>query len=464
MKSTFDDVLQDLDDQQAEADRLRQQLSFASSTLLKANEEHSAHLRRMANDEKTRAASERADLLKQVSDLFQTHGEKQDKRLDAAVSEMQAYVAAANQSFEKERSSYDSGVDLWSSKGHQIRNSLLSSRESIKQRIRGDWNTANEHTTSISETTRSVHAETIRIVDSQMANMDEQLSALDEILAWVRSQNSSHHDAHVQSLARLGNTVKQSYTSIGNHLNESTDRARAFSKDLNGCAANIVGVVEGLDNNVRKPLMGLRSDIGATGLTEYTVTGATPQKTSYSYPTALPRTQAHKRLVARFRGEPLTESPKKSSPRGRIPLEVPELGSPDGLAAPPMVSPSKVAIFADFVESNDVPEGIISPPTTHNIMFQPATVPSKSTERGLREADKNITTTEQGPRPVHKSSSEDGQPPVKRQNTGDELFSKSVGAGPKPPKKVIGAVAEGRENMPLAASAGGGRVLRARRS
>jgi kinesin family protein 11 len=59
-------------------------------------------------------------------------------------------------------------------------------------------------------TTKSVHAETVRIVDEQMKDIETQMSALDDFVTRARSQNAQHHDSHAQSLQKLSATVKSS--------------------------------------------------------------------------------------------------------------------------------------------------------------------------------------------------------------------------------------------------------------
>ncbi|KAL9084591.1 MAG: hypothetical protein Q9159_005140 [Coniocarpon cinnabarinum] len=464
LKSTFDDLLQNLSAQQTEAIKLRQQLSAAGAALVKANEEHDTRMQSAIDEEKAQAADDRQDLLAQVTSLIQGHGNKQDARFDALIRSQQQHMASSNEAFVAERERHDQAMDEWMSKETQIRDGLQNSRELVKQRIKSDWANANDNTTKISETTRSVHEETIRIVDAQMANMDEQLSALDEIVSRVRSQNSSHHDAHVQSLARLGSTVKQSYTSIVDHMNESADRTQAFSEDVSTHAINLDVAVKTLDADVRQPVSDLKAEIEATALTEYAPTGVTPQKASYDYPTSLPRTQTHEKLLAQFRGQPLPESPRKS-PRKRVPLDVPDLGDAEDLTIPPPISPSKVEIFADATEPLPV-LAPISQTTSSDDVLRSESSTSSNIERTLREADKNVAGVEANIT-LSRSSRKDnakGPPGLKRANTGDKMFSQSVGPGSKPPKKAMAAVAEGRENQPLAASVGAGRVLRARRS
>ena len=327
---------------------------------------------------------------------------------------------------------------------------------------------------SIQATTRSVHEDTERLVDAQMKHMDVQLQALDEIVSRVRAQNGRLHDAHFQSLKGLTTTVKQSYSSIGNHLSHSSDRTQGLGKDITAHIATLSASIASLTQEVHVPLADLRSEVMAVPLTEYTPTGQTPQKTKYEYTTTLPRTEDHGILLARLRaasaGPPTSPARSITRPPSSRPM-----------------SPSKPMVFTD----PDTPTDTISPETASS---RESPIPSRKTisarpasaAGGLRELDVNLaplggaaaagTNEMLRPKSSHDNRQQQ-QPPLKRQNTGagilvggsegKEVFSASVGVGvgSKLPKK---AVTEGRENVPMGAGVGpgggGGREGRGRQS
>lgn len=293
-----------------------------------------------------------------------------------------------------------------------------------------------------------------------MKHMDVQLQALDDILSQVRVQNSLHHDAHVQSLGSLSSTVKDSYVSIGDQLQESTTRANNLQKDVSQHTAALTISLEPLGEGVQQPLADLRSNIQATCLTEYTSTGSTPQKVQYTYVSSLPQTESHTKLLSNFRK---TRSPSRS-----------------GLGA----SPTKSIVFTDA--EGELQELIREPVST-----SPSPAISRKSSRpgsahgGLREVDINVTAgagiaatqqTQETFKAPKAPEKQQHQPPLKRQNTGtvsgssmlppgvSPVDAKDFGAsvGSKLPKR---AVAEGRENVPFGSSIGaGGRSLRNRGS
>lgn len=320
-----------------------------------------------------------------------------------------------------------------------------------------DPQSANESTTSISNTTRTVHSETIRHIDAQMSQMDAQLSALDDIVTRVRTKNSDHHAAHVESLGTLGTTVKQSYTSIASHLAASTDRTRAFSTDLDQRTAALAATLDPLQQDVHVPLADLRNDILATTLTEYVPTGATPQKTNYTYPRQLPRTGAHNVLLSNFRDQQAGVPPRHP----QQPLaELPDLDeNDDAPSAPPAhSSPSKAPVFTD-ADAASVDSALHGSPilTRAQLLSRPA---SSAGERGLRELDVNsVASSDQAmalPPSSKKANKGDGGTGAGSAAAVTQGLSQSIGPGSKLPKRA-GVVAEGRENQVLSTGVGGGR-------
>ena len=105
-----------------------------------------------------------------------------------------------------------------------------------------------------------MHGETVRIVDDQMAQMDNQLVALDEIVARVKAQNEEHHKAHTSSLAQLAGNVQESYQSIGKHFETSYDRTKALDVDMQEHTASLQETLPSLeaDSDIREPLRLMR--------------------------------------------------------------------------------------------------------------------------------------------------------------------------------------------------------------
>ena len=180
--------------------------------------------------------------------------------------------------------------------------------------------------------------------------------------------------------------------------------------------------LEPLDSVLRQPLSTLRENITSTQLQDYQPTGETPQKVQYSYPTALPRTEAHETLLAALR-RPSSSSSGMRSPSKSTTSMVPVIFNDT-----PSTLHSHLREF-----SASVPAGS-SRPGDHDQR------PTTSGSTGLREMDINITSV-----PVPSANAEE-------QVTLIPSFKRSVSANRgnlpvlKSGKKSV-VPAEGRENI-----------------
>ncbi|KAK5145134.1 Kinesin-related motor protein [Rachicladosporium monterosium] len=349
-KGIFDGLIKRMNEQQGEAERLRQQIAQANASFLDAGRDSQHHFARAIDTERQTAAA--------------------NKRTKTAEN---AYHIA--------QQTYGSGMDAWNTSAHGLVESSIKSRDAVKTKLKGDWSRANDQTTKLQQTTNAVHSETVRIVDGQMAQMDSQLSALDDVLSRVRAQNDEHHVAHTRTFSQLAGGVQESYSSIGKHFETSYQRVKTLDGDISERAGSLQSTLADLaaEGDVRQALDLLRSESSSARIAEYVATGETPAKTQYSYTTTLPRTEAHQTLLNRMRGiETRPSSPTKRSP------------SKLARASPskPPSSPSKTTIFTDTPPTNTTQLHSASAPAT-----RPTPSASASANPSLRELDANAAIT-----------------------------------------------------------------------
>jgi len=415
-----------LNTQKAEANALRQNASSAANLAMQADVEAAARLETCLNEGRVQAAQDRNNLLAQITDLVNKSSETQEARWESKINAVRDDIVASRCSFQAADEQYNEGMDVWSQKESLVVEEVLKSRDTLKGKMKKDWTAVNEHNMSIQTTTKSVHEETIRIVDAQMKDMAIQMQALDDFVTRARSQNERHHGRHVESLQSLASTVHQSYTSIGDHFVSTYDRVRDLGTDVSERTSTLQASLPELTTSIQQPLSELRHNIEEAPLQEYASTGETPQKTQYQFPTTLPRTESHDKLLAKLnRPHHNLTSPHES----------------------PAKSPSKPVVYTDTpVLSEDITM------TDHTENPRPATAP------GLREIDMNVSRHSE-PSSLLSSSKPDvklenmgmGPPPMKRQATIESKLPKSLGgkAG------QVGVLRlEGRENL------GAGRRLR----
>jgi kinesin family protein 11 len=469
-KTTFDDLVKDLNEQQAENERLHQQVVEANTALIEANKASEGQLAKLVDEEKQKSAEDRQELLSQITALMTANASAQEKRLEERLSAVREEIAAANAAYEAKQDVYREGVNAWTEKSRDILAGVSKSRETVKTKIKSDFavsaacqfytthanveQAATEHSTSIKDTTTSVHESTVKTVEAQMAHLDTQLQSLDDIVSRIREQNNAHHAAHTTSLAALSSTVGASYSSIGDHLASSFDRVQSLESDMSAHTAGLKETLPSLsaEADIRAPLHELREAVSSQNLLEYKPTGETPQRVSYNIPSTLPRTEAHENIISRLRNRSTSVDTTTRSP-------------------------SKQPIFNDATNSLSLasPTSLFSPTTTklefplisahaHTISHLPTGGGNPSS---LRELDVNVVAQEAHTQPLphlaSQSSSDSlasGLPPNKKMRTNGEETSKLP---TKKIRKTVGIAGEriDRENITnLGSSVGAGRKLR----
>ena len=383
----------------------------------------SARLEICVREERAQASQDRQNLLAQITNLINQSGEAQDSRWESKIDAVRKDIACARSTLGSANENYGTSMDIWSEKEEGLVGEVLKSRDKLKNKMKDDWKAINEHNASIQATTKSVHEETIRIVDAQMKDMATQMQALDDFVTRARSQNERHHSKHVTSLQGLASTVHHSYSSIGDHFISTYDRVREIGADVSTQSTALSASLPPLTSTIQQPLADLRATITNAPIQEYVPTGETPQKIQYQYPTTLPRTESHDQIL----GKQASSPPRHTGSTHDSPNK----------------SPSKSIVYTDAPATNGMP------PTSPSKDLNPAS---------LREINLNVNaslkrnTDSQAPTPATliKPDTEVGgmaPPPLKRQATESKLPQKFGGR--------TGMVKlEGRENV------GAGRRLR----
>ncbi|USW48782.1 Putative kinesin motor domain, kinesin-associated microtubule-binding domain-containing protein [Septoria linicola] len=461
-KTLFEDLIRRMNEQQAEAQRLRQEITEANAGFIEAGQSSQDHLRQAVEKEREVAAKEREVLLSQIGSMISNSAAAQEARMAGYLESANKRIKTSTDEYAIARQTYGNGMDIWSAGGQGLIDSSIQAREAIKAKLKADWTNANENTIKITETTKAVHGETLRIVNGQMAQMDNQLVALDEIVSRVQTQNEEHHDAHTASLGQLASNVQESYRNIGQHFETSYSRTQALDVDMQDRAEVLVQTLPALadDGEVRQALRSLREENGSAQLAEYSITGETPARTQYTYPTVLPRTEKHETLLNRMRG---ITSPAKSPNKRLSPLKMrssPSKSSP----SKPQASPTKMTnVFTD------------TPPALTFTAPAPNSAPTSRPQTARSTAAATFTISEEGAGEEEDEALDEPckvpQPRFKRHKT-DSVIEKQT-ESKLPTKRSARMTVAGsgfsaerdKENINLSASVGRmGRRLRSRGS
>ncbi|KAF2224548.1 P-loop containing nucleoside triphosphate hydrolase protein [Elsinoe ampelina] len=313
-KSIFEDVTRQMNEQRSEVQRLQMELAQANEGLVQSQVNSRRSLIEAMTAERETAATERTQLVSQIGALIQSSASAQEARVQSHIDALTSSAISSEATHAAAQTGYTDSMSTWANSSTALVTQLLSSRDSIKTKIKADWSGANATTDNIKATTQAVHGQTLDIVNAQMSAMDHQLGALDEIIARVKAQNETHHAAHSQSLELLGRDVQEGYASIGAHMKSSYDRTQTLHADMSSRTSDLSSTFPALSEAgpVRSALSTIKNDISTHDLTEYQPTGTTPAKQVYTYPTTLPRTSARDDLLDHFhRG---AKSPRLSPP------------------------------------------------------------------------------------------------------------------------------------------------------
>jgi len=278
---------------------------------------------------------------------------------------------------------------------------------------------ANGHSTSIQNTTKSVHAETIRVVEEQTKDLDVKMRDLDDFVTRARSENGKHLQQHAKAVDEYDRTVKGTVSFIDTGCKKALVRVNDIHAEVELGADQLYETISPLGETVVGRLSSLRRDISNTVLREYEPTGETPEKVRYRYHTELPRTEPHEMLIAG-----LTDAPTPTEP---APVVFSDLDTAEPASSPPGLRRRPVP----------PPPPLLTPGL--DVARDPLSM-------SLREVNPNLTT---GSIAFDASASTLS---LQADNT-MPLFRRSTRQPKKQAVKGRGAVAamEGRENVPPSA-------------
>ena len=140
VKATFDELVRQLSAQKSEADDLKRQLSEVGAAAISANAVASTQLATIMAQEKEQSARERETLISQISSIIKSTGEAQDKRLESKITSIQQDLTKSNGQFEKNQATCVQSLDAWMAREKALVDDVLTSRESVKAKLRNDWN------------------------------------------------------------------------------------------------------------------------------------------------------------------------------------------------------------------------------------------------------------------------------------------------------------------------------------
>ncbi|KAL9625579.1 MAG: hypothetical protein Q9160_000292 [Pyrenula sp. 1 TL-2023] len=462
-KSIFEDISKHMTAQRKEADQLRQQLQEANKKNLEASQAAASQLSETCETEREASRLDRQNLLAQIQSLIESSAKTQEDRLTKSLTTTATDLTSSTTALETATSSYSTSMDAWLAKEASFADTISSSRDALKSKLKKDWQSVNERNSAIQSSTKTIHEETVLIVDAQIQDTATQMSALDNFVTRARAQNDEHSTSHAADLDALSSTAKHAFNDLSAQLTASSSHTSSFASQAKEETSSLTHAsLIPFTTSLRQPLSDLESNIQSAHMTEYVPTGTTPQKREWDYPKHLPRTEERETLLKRLRGggaeEPSTMTPGRS-PNKRLkaysssPRKSP---SKSRIAAPAPGSPSKSKTRV-YTDAN---AGLTSNPHSSPVLSKskPTSAPDSAGGGGLREIDINVIGAAAARPPLTSSSTSidaiksDEAAPAESAPT--SVFSKSVGAMP-PGMRRLNTDGGGVTKLPTKKAGGG---------
>ena len=138
-KTTFDDLVRQMNEQQAEADRLREEMSQANQELARLNNDSNARLAALMEHEREQQDAEREAMMAQISALINSTTKKQQDRVAATLDTFRGEVDQHHEVHNGQNEAFIEGGSAWSTRAQELVGKVVESRESVKNKIKTDF-------------------------------------------------------------------------------------------------------------------------------------------------------------------------------------------------------------------------------------------------------------------------------------------------------------------------------------
>ncbi|CAK7224428.1 Kinesin-related motor protein [Sporothrix eucalyptigena] len=398
-KGIFEGLLKQMNTQREESDILRKKVETASQAAIQSNATVAEQIQQAIDDERKQAEEDRKQLLAQIGSLINDHASKLESRVAVKTKAIQEQMTESSVTFQGGLETYAKGMDAWNTTADEFVQDASKSRDALKLRLQEDWTTANEHSTSIQNTTKSVHAETVRVVGEQMKDLDVKMQDLDNLVTRAATRNDEHLSEQTESVSKISEAVTTTFAELSAHAQDTIVRGETFMEEAEAELSGQRGNLGPTEDTLCQPLSDLRAFVSGNTLTEYAPTGETPEKVQYKYPLDLPRTAPHHVLIANLqnRGVQRIKADEGADIDNDIMDDDEDFEDEllDTMPSPskhPMNTDNTAApvIYNDFDSAAAATEGAFMRASSQPPLSETTSIPSLS--MSLREVNPNLTT------------------------------------------------------------------------
>jgi kinesin family protein 11 len=149
-----------MNEQQSEAERLRDQMVNANQELSQKNNVSNTRLAALMEEEREQQATERAALMSQISALINSTTKKQQDRVAATLDSVCGDLDQHHELHSRANDVFVTGSQSWSSQAQQLIGKVVDSRESVKAKIKSDFAVSDLRLLSVLPSANSLRLQT----------------------------------------------------------------------------------------------------------------------------------------------------------------------------------------------------------------------------------------------------------------------------------------------------------------
>jgi kinesin family protein 11 len=138
-KSTFNDLVRDLNEQKLGAEKLHLQIVAANNELAVKNSASTIRLSTLLEEEKQTQATERQALLSQITSLINSTTQMQEQRVEQGIASIRTEFDEHATIHSKVQETYVEDEQQWCTQSDELVNKVVRSRDNVKNKIKADF-------------------------------------------------------------------------------------------------------------------------------------------------------------------------------------------------------------------------------------------------------------------------------------------------------------------------------------
>ncbi|KAG5440280.1 hypothetical protein PCANB_001850 [Pneumocystis canis] len=307
MKSLFDDTQKHIIAQAAEIQNLKSENLTLFQSIKNKVSCTSDNFKGSLSQEQEKIIEEKKELLTHISCLINDLFEKQNKRWTTQVDHVQSDINTISDKIDELTSTFSGKIDIWSAKEGLFVKKLLSSKNDIKNNIISATKNADNKGIMIQNNTQTIYSEIRQLTDTQIQDITTQMQNLDDSISKTQSKNSLFYDTYIQNNNSMFNYIKDSYEKSKTEINTIKGGIDTYSHFIIDLTQNQKSENDFHRDSILSQITTARDKILSTSIKNDILTGKTPKKCKYKYPTSWVLTEPHEEILRQLRKQPLSE-------------------------------------------------------------------------------------------------------------------------------------------------------------